>query len=886
MLAPDQVRPVRSSVAVEPGDDGTIRLTKPAAIGARAAVAAPFALPERGPLQLEAQVRCGDLWRRDAVIIVEMLDPRGQVVGRLQTTPLFRNRAWTRVEAVGPKAAGAVRGRWLLALRGRAGDRDQRGWAEFRAVALRAVPRVVIDTPRFGVVTEGEALTIGVESPTAGDGARFHGDLVDVTGQSIQAWTQGADREDHSFDALAPGYYELRWRLENGDAQLVRRGRRALTVLDRAPRPATSPFGVDAGLSWGVIQRGEATAALIASWLAQAGLHHVRDRLGLGEVWRDRTTFDLGRYARAAEVQAAAGLEVCQMVSDLAPWMAEESGVRSGWRGPAADLRDVHAAFQRMARGLADTVPAIEIWNEQDIRFFAGRPEEYAAILKAAYLGIKKGNPDTTALIGAPFQRVTAWLRAVYECGAADYYDVFNFHCYRPAATLPDDVTAFTALQQEYGVDAPLWCTETGDGALALGPGALPLERRQAALYVQRCALAAAAGVERVFPFYLQEHRQPGEGAFGLLRPDLTPRPGLAALAAMTRWLGTARPLGRDPRAQRGVTVLWFERAEGAPTAVLWAQHDADWPRFFGAAATVRDLMGRPIAPPESLSREPAYVLGAQPPTDLLTGPPKRRARRRGAAELAPLQVVLDLRLRPERDTLLGQPLRKGAAIVAAKGQLRADVNVYNFGDEPARIELELDLPDGWSGPSPTSPIDLAPGERDTQSLAFRVGAARRRDQVVRVTARSPDFRIAPAAARVRTIAPPPPLRSVDRLDAGEGITSQRHGTTAEAFAELTLDAKQAAPLAQTVGLRFVAQAAESPLDVVVTVTERDGSRYRGRPRRIGTAATTVTLLWRELAGVAGSPDENALLNPAQMQSIAFSAPAEFAVSRVESCGR
>ena len=72
-------------------------------------------------------------------------------------------------------------------------------------------------------------------------------------------------------------------------------------------------------------------------------------------------------------------------------------------------------------------------------------------------------------------------------------------------------------------------------------------------------ALAIHEGAQAVFYFMLP-HYVEGQTQFGVLRPDLTPRPAFVALAAAGRLLADAKPLGQVEGRRRLDSRLPFPR--------------------------------------------------------------------------------------------------------------------------------------------------------------------------------------------------------------------------------------------------------------------------------------------------------------------------------------
>ena len=139
----------------------------------------------------------------------------------------------------------------------------------------------------------------------------------------------------------------------------------------------------------------------------------------------------------------------------------------------------------------------------------------------------------------------------------------------------------------------PIWITECGirlqtDSEEPWGDLVPADERRQAEFVARSYASSLYAGTTRHFYFILGNYIERGV-QFGLLRHDLTPRPGYVALAAVGRFLAGAECLGR-----LSPTVYAFRaQPDGKPRDVLVAWGDGAVPGDLQVEA-VYDHLGRP----------------------------------------------------------------------------------------------------------------------------------------------------------------------------------------------------------------------------------------------------------------------------------------------------
>jgi polysaccharide biosynthesis protein PslG len=223
-----------------------------------------------------------------------------------------------------------------------------------------------------------------------------------------------------------------------------------------------------------------------------------------------------------------------------------------------------------IANWLADhfrgRVGAWEVYNEPDSdTFFAGTPQQYAAILMAAYPAFKSGDPAADVVLGGPANQDPIWLEAVYQAGARDSFDVMAVHAYMSPSDLPpetDNGTIWTLaatsmtlqLMQRYGDGGKeIWLTEYGWSAHANTGNEQNwhrgVTRKQQADYLVRSLVYLGANrpyVTKVF-WYNERDRETGhphEDGFGLLDRDLSEKPAYVAVKAFLT--GGTPPPGSD----------------------------------------------------------------------------------------------------------------------------------------------------------------------------------------------------------------------------------------------------------------------------------------------------------------------------------------------------
>ena len=580
-------------------------------------------------------------------------------------------------------------------------------WAGVLAEAgggTRVIPRPLPSHPG-NIFLAGDTVT--VPALPAGDGDNWR--AVDYEGRIVAEGRGNA--EPIELGRLPVGYYEV-WR-SAGDAT----NRLSIGVLEglHAPTPLSSPIGIDVAMAWFFAKE---KMASVANLCALAGINRVRDRLSWPELEPKKGEFaPTNRYDLSVEAQAEAGLQVLQVGHNSPAW-ANPNGKRF-----PLDLRDTYNFHRALARRWRGEVVAFEPWNEADIPMFGGHTgSEMASLQKAAYLGLKAGNPKVIACLNVFAIHRAATLRDLHENEAWPCFDTFNLHHYEAFDAYPKLYADFRAIS----AGKPMWVTECSVPVKWRGDERLkePTDgdlRIQSERLTMTYAQAVHEGAQAVFYFMLP-HYVEGETQFGVLRPDLTPRPAFVALAAVGRLLADAKPLGRLKTGSDSIHAFLFQaRPDGyrADVLVAWSESETtiELPKppkaCFDHLGRAREVSGMVL----DLSRAPLFVVLAGGTRLPLVPPPSPPKLLPGKPSLVVLQAVLPV------ETIV---LAKSAYKIPA-GQTTIPIFLYNFGAKPARGRLSTSIsfrsakpsvPDPWSVEFPRE-VEVAPGER--KELALRL---------------------------------------------------------------------------------------------------------------------------------------------------------------------
>jgi cellulase (glycosyl hydrolase family 5)/Big-like domain-containing protein len=259
------------------------------------------------------------------------------------------------------------------------------------------------------------------------------------------------------------------------------------------------------------------------------------------------------------------GTKVILDIVNTPQWESGSANPAMSPRDPADYARFVGA----MAKRLSGKVAAWEIWNEEDDSLWwasAPDPAAYAALLRAAYPAIKTADAKATVLVGGLTGNDYEYLSQLYGHGAKGSFDAVAVHTdsicdvASPYEILRNGRTdrrinrwAFLGyrtvheVMQANGDPSPIWMTELGwststqvcnSGAWAgQKPGGVS-PQQQATFLSQAYHCLAQDPYVKVGIWYGLQDTEPFDsprGSYGLLGPNLAPKPAYGALADYSR---------------------------------------------------------------------------------------------------------------------------------------------------------------------------------------------------------------------------------------------------------------------------------------------------------------------------------------------------------------
>lgn len=328
-------------------------------------------------------------------------------------------------------------------------------------------------------------------------------------------------------------------------------------VPTKVPTPTPQPFyqeyGVHIHPTWDLeydMEQIAQAADLGATWI----------RIGVS--WRLQEPlpgkWDEGWYLLALDelvkYVASKGLNVLLMLAETPCWASSDPNKDCGrvesynkWY-PTYDPRLYAIALGFLVDRYGDQIYAWEVWNEPNMSNFWGgssndvedNAADYVAMLEAAHRQVKGIDPDAIVLGGSLAGADVEYLEAMYA-GAKDFFDALALHPY--SGTQPPDgcddprwsyqcgVEAIREAMLGHGDESQIWFTEIGwpsfEGYQGVG-------EKQAEYLTQAFEIAKEWDYVPTIIWYdlvddSETHPDNREGYFGLLDPDLEPKPAAEA---------------------------------------------------------------------------------------------------------------------------------------------------------------------------------------------------------------------------------------------------------------------------------------------------------------------------------------------------------------------
>ncbi len=326
--------------------------------------------------------------------------------------------------------------------------------------------------------------------------------------------------------------------------------------------------------------------------MKNAGIGAIRDEATWSSIERQKGRLIMPQrcndYVRSA---SAAGLDV-MLILDYANRFYDD-GDRP--RSPEA-IEGFCRYAEFVVRHFGKDVRLYEIWNEWDIGIGlpkkydkGGSPEDYIKLLKAVYPRIKTIEPGAIVIAGGCTSGAVnkGWFEKIIRLGALDYSDAVSIHSYNYSAGFPERcpetcsvwMTDVQKMLRKYnkGKNVPFYVTEMG-WPTHIGKRSTTPEL--SASYLARLYLLArtSPSFRGLWWYDFQDdgwNPEHNENNFGIVRPDLTPKPHYYVMADISDLIARGKYLDRLKTKDDDLCVLRFRHKQRDFWA-LWSSDDRD----------------------------------------------------------------------------------------------------------------------------------------------------------------------------------------------------------------------------------------------------------------------------------------------------------------------
>jgi hypothetical protein len=207
------------------------------------------------------------------------------------------------------------------------------------------------------------------------------------------------------------------------------------------PIPPPPPAGsVQASFAYGIQVDPAADPAEVISHLRTLGITWVKFQMSWEETEPQQGIRNWGEWDRLIRTYHDAGFNILLSVVKSPDW-ARPAGTDLSQEGPPADPATYAMFIGEMAQRYKGGVQAIEVWNEQNLAREGGGapmpPDQYVALLRAAYDAIKTADPSIIVVSGAPtpagdvpgaaIDDIT-YLNSMYAAGVKSVSDAIGVH--------------------------------------------------------------------------------------------------------------------------------------------------------------------------------------------------------------------------------------------------------------------------------------------------------------------------------------------------------------------------------------------------------------------------------------------------------------------------
>jgi beta-xylosidase len=221
-----------------------------------------------------------------------------------------------------------------------------------------------------------------------------------------------------------------------------------------------------------------------------------------------------------------------------------------------------------------------EIWNEPNIQFWSPKPDaqQYTALALATCKAVREADPEATIIAPASSGFPWEFLETFLKSGVLEFLDAVSVHPYRspknPPETAAADYQKLRQLIEKYAPSAkkgklPILSGEWGYSSNTKG---VSLETQAAFAARQQLANLVKGVPLSIWYDWKNDGDDPNENEhnFGLVMPDLKPKPAYVAIRTLTHELSGFRVTRRLPLANDKDYALVCADPSGKEKLTAW----------------------------------------------------------------------------------------------------------------------------------------------------------------------------------------------------------------------------------------------------------------------------------------------------------------------------
>jgi len=355
--------------------------------------------------------------------------------------------------------------------------------------------------------------------------------------------------------------------------------RRVDTTGARVRSAKDVPAAAGLGMNLSTATRASGDRAAYAKLAYDCGVRWTRDEFSWERIEPRKGQFNWKDTDDGVNAERAAGLKILGLLAYSASWARRDPG---RFTSPPKNVEDYANFVYAVVSRYRDRVHHWELWNEPDSPvFWPPNPQvgEFAALVEAGVRAAKRADPTCTVmpaglLVGMNHVDNWRYLEDLMKFPCGKLVDVVAWHAYcDPLSPEKGKYAERTRMLSERSLGKRLWLTEQG-WPTAKRPDGTRLPAAAQRDYLVRAHVLALSdpAVDTFFWFLFrdgQDRDHDYEQSYGLLNPDLTPKPSFPAYVTMTGLIGGAKPLGVRQLDGKIVRAA-FARADGGEVAVCW----------------------------------------------------------------------------------------------------------------------------------------------------------------------------------------------------------------------------------------------------------------------------------------------------------------------------